>query len=89
MICSWERNYCQKNIGDLSLPYINNYSMEMEVRYAGHSFLLQKKSRGLCLSYVKRSQIWLVSVDRDHISCNEKHIIGIYPKLGFYSNRSY
>lgn len=46
MICSWERNYCQKNIGDLSLPYINNYSMEMEVRYAGHSFLLQKKVGG-------------------------------------------
>lgn len=47
-----------------------------------------KKIEG-CLRYVKKRQIQLVSVDRHHISCNEKHIIGIYPKLRFYSNCSY
>lgn len=49
----------------------------------------KKKGEGACLRYVKRRRIWLVSVDRHHILCNEKHIIGIYPKLRFYSNCSY
>lgn len=52
------------------------------------TLLFVTKKEG-CLRYVKKRQIQLASVDRHHISCNEKHIIGIYPKLRFYSNCSY
>lgn len=47
-------------MSDLSLPYINNYSMEMEAWYVGHSSLLQKIRGELYKKYKRGESDWEV-----------------------------